>query len=391
MAAYDLTVVGTVSQADGLGRISIGVIDLLKNDLRINCIPTEDVRLEDISEEVKTIVLNTDKKPGKVSILFAPLWYHAYPDTYKKTPDSRIKIAYSMLESSAIPQEWIKILNFHFDAVVVPDNFLVDVYKNSGVNLPIFVLPIGMYLDEYFYKQKRNHPGDPFVFGTTVSCDDRKNYELLLQAFAEEFGNSNQVMLKLNSRAKAEKYHYLIKDLGVTNIILTDYVLNKSQYIDFIESFDCFVNISKGEGFSLCPREALALGIPCILTNNTAQITICNSGIVREVPCPLIEPATYWAGLFNNQPLGFFFTCTKEDVKAAMRDVYSNYYFYQQKAAVGPFWVSQYKWTNLKNKYLSLIKPKKVLLGDKNEIADDYLMTNSPKLFKKYKRVFKYK
>ncbi|MBA3815676.1 MAG: glycosyltransferase, partial [Parachlamydiaceae bacterium] len=381
--AYDVTIVGPVGHADGLARISVGVIDLLKDDLKINCIPTV-VKLKDIENDVKKIVLNPDKFAGAVTFFSSALWYASHPLLSQKVPNSKIKIAYSMLESTCIPPEWVEILNSQFDAVAVPDKFLIAVYENSGVNIPIFELPLGMYLDDFSLKKKRKRPSNPFVFGTTVSCDERKNYALMIQSFAEEFGNQKGVVLKLNSRqGNSNMYKELIKTLGVSNIIFTHKVLDKKNYIKFIDSFDCFINISKGEGFSLCPREALALGIPCVLTENSSQITICNSGLVRAVPSTILEPTDYW-GLFGGQQVGFFSNCTKEDVKIALRDVYTNYSSYLNKAKAGPKWTSQYRWINLKKKYLNLIKPKKVYLGDSNVITDEYLMTNSTNLYEKY-------
>ena len=35
-------------------------------------------------------------------------------------PMSTVKLAYSMLEATAIPHEWASIINRDFDAVVVP-------------------------------------------------------------------------------------------------------------------------------------------------------------------------------------------------------------------------------------------------------------------------------
>lgn len=392
---YDLTIVSNINHADGIGRISIGVIETLKNDLEINCI-AQNMKITDVSDDVQAIVQDPDKTPGNVSILFNPIWYaknkwfKKEQLFYKAVPNSKIKIAYSMLEGTRIPLEWVKILNSYFNAVVVPDHFLVDVYKNCGVTIPIFELPIGMDLDEYLHKPKRSRPSTPFVFGTTVSCDERKNYSLLIQSFAAEFGNCENVILKLNSRqGMPQVYRDLIQSLNVSNIIFNHSVLNQSQYFDFIDSFDCFINISKGEGFSLCPREALALGIPCILTRNSAQITLCDSGLIREIPSEIPEPTTYF-GLFGDQQVGEFMSCTQEDVQAAMRDVYENYNFYLKKAKNGPQWVSQYCWINQKNKYLSLIKPKQVVLGEHNVITEDYLMTNSYKLYKKYCAAFNF-
>lgn len=388
LIAYDLTVVGTVGHADGLARISVGVMDLLKDDLKINCIPTY-INLKDINKDIQNIISKPNKQPGTVSFFSSPLWYSNDPLLFKKVPKSKIKIAYSMLESTSIPPEWVEILNSKFDAVAVPDHFLVEVYANSGVTIPIFELPLGMYLDDFLLKPKRQRPSYPFVFGTTVSCDERKNFSLMIQSFAEEFGNVEGVVLKLNSRqGSADYYSDLIKSLGVSNIIFTHDILNKAQYIEFIDSFDCFINIAKGEGFSLCPREALALGIPCVITNNSSQITICKSGLVRAVPSNILEPTNYW-GMFGGQQVGYFSSCYKEDVKLALRDVYTNYPIYLNKSEAGPEWVSQYCWPNLKMKYLNLLKPKKIIHGEANEITDDYLMTNSYKLYKKYKKTFR--
>jgi len=49
----------------------------------------------------------------------------------------------------------------------------------------------------------------------------------------------------------------------------------------------------------------------------------------------------------------------------------------------------RYDIESIKKKYLSLIKPKKILFGVKNEIYDDCLIINSKRLYKKYKNLFK--
>lgn len=393
IAAYDLTVVGTVKQADGIGRQTIGLIDLLKDDLEINFISSlYPINVQDVGPEVQKILFDPDKTPGTVCILEDALWYNKKP-FYESVPSSQIKIAYSMIEGTEIPKEWTEILNQHFDAVAVPDHFLIEVYQNCGVKIPIFELPLGIYIEEFLQKPPKTRTHTPFVFGNSLSSNIRKNHLLLIRAFAEEFGSSNQVMLKLNSRdtyGTFKEGQNLIKSLGVSNIIWTHEVLEHAKYIDFIDSLDCYVNISKGEGFSICPREALALGMPCILTDNTAQKTICNSGLVKTVSSPIMEPALY-GQVFNHQQVGFFANCTLDDVKAALRDVYTHYDSYLHTAQAGPQWVKQYRWENLKKKYLNLIKPTIVLLGKDNKITDEYLMTNSKKLQKKYQKYLKVK
>lgn len=387
---YDLSVIGFVNHADGLGRQSIILIDMLKDDLDINLISMPgQMNKTDISPAIQKIVSNPDKKPGVVSILEYPVW-RVGSEPYKYVPkESKIKIAYSMLESSKIPQEWVKIFNSHFDAIAVPDPFLIDIYHACGVQIPVFFVALPIYIDDFLNRPRVKRPHKPFVFGCTFSGEVRKNIPTLIKAFAKEFWNSDKAVLKLNCRymdpdVKAE-CDKLITTLKLKNVILTSKVLNHAEYLEFMDSFDCLVSISRGEGFSITPREALAMGLPCIATNNSGQITICNSGLVRSVPSDIQVKVDYPC-LGNDQ--GYMWDCTIADVRQALRDVYSNYEVYLEKAAQGPAWVSQYRPSNLKQKYLNLIKPANVILGDHNEITDDYLMTNSPALFEKYSKSF---
>lgn len=387
---YDLCVVGDISPCDGLGRISIGMIDLLKNDLTINVIPTNSkFKLNELNPEVQSIIINRKEHfPCYVSILTNSICY-VNARFYKFMPQSKIKIAYSMRETTLIPADWVKNINEHFDAVVVPDPFLVQVYKNSGVVKPIFELPLGINIDKFLQRPPHQRSGNSFIFGSTVTCDERKNNLLLIQAFAEEFKNSNNVFLKLNSKFShgdmINRCYDLIRNLGLKNIIFTHNVMNDKQYLEFMDSMDCFVNVSKGEGYSICPREAMALGLPCILSNNTAQKTLCESGFVRGIPSEIPEDAMpFYRRFFGTQHVGVFFNCNINDVREALRDVYNNYDSYLEKAIRGREWVTRFQWENLKLRYLNLIKPKKIILGSENVVTDEYLMTNSEVLYQKY-------
>lgn len=382
---YDLTVVGMACYADGIGQISLELIENLKDELNINYIWSfSSPKLTDVSDETKEILLNPDHTPGSVSILTFPLSF-TEADFYKDVPPSKIKIAYSMLECTKIPSKWVEIINQHFDVVVVPDQFLIEVYQNSGVAKPIFVIPLGMDLDDYLNEPKPEFSHKHFVFGSTLSYEPRKNHELLIKAFAKEFRKEKNVFLRINGRHRRDVFKNLkkyVKSQKLSNITLTNDIIDNSKYKNLMKSFNCYVNISKGEGFSLCPREALALGIPCILSNNTAQKPICDTSFVRSVPSSILEPTTYT--LFENEDLGFCFNCTEKDVRKALRDVYENYKSYLRKAQRGREWVKQYLWKNLLPKYRNLVKPKNLIFGDRNEITDEYLMTNSSELYEKY-------
>lgn len=385
---YELTVAGPVLFADGLGRLAIGLIDTFKHDLAINFISSRPfISLKDLPDGVKSLVTPKAKIPGNVGILFDALWMPGNHN-YKVMPDCFIKLAYSMLESTAIPQEWVYILNKNFDAVIVPDSFYQTVYKKSGVTIPIFVLPHGVYIEELLGYPLKKQKNQPFVFGMSAGFWSRKNHELTIKAFAQEFGNTEKVLLKLHGRFGEESTRKSImrtlKQYNLSNIIFINQLFNQQEYTQFMTSLDCYVFLSKGEGYSVTPREALALGIPCILSDNTAHKALCKTGFIIPVPCTLQEPAYY--EVFKRY-LGYNFNCTIQDVRKALRAVYENYNYYLNKARPGRTWVTQYLYKNLKPRYLQFIKPQKVLFGPENKVTNTYIMTNSQKLYRKYKQL----
>lgn len=383
--SYDLTVVSQIKYACSLTRLGIGLIDSLKDDLAINHINTSNYyNFTDVSAPVRKIVENPDKRPGNVAILFDFLWIKSATPA-DAVPPSHIKIAYSTCESTSIPSQWVSILNNKFDAVVVTDDFCAHTYKDCGVTIPLFVLPHGIYVEELLKEPLRNGPSELFTFGLSAGLWPRKNQELLVEAFAAEFGNNPKVQLKLHSRAGEKDYikkvKSKIKKMGIRNIHTLLRVFSASEYNEFLKSLDCIVLLSKGEGFSITPREGLALGIPTIISDNTAHHTLSETGFFYSVPSLIREPVSNH--LFNGY-MGYDFNCSLADARKALREIYVNYHVYLEKAKRGRTWVQRYLWKNLRNKFLSLIKPKKVLLGEENTIADDFLMTTSPSLYKKY-------
>jgi glycosyltransferase involved in cell wall biosynthesis len=172
---------------------------------------------------------------------------------------------------------------------------------------------------------------------------------------------------------------------GLTNVKIQEKAVNTKAYLQRFLSADCYINIATGEGFSIQPREAMALGIPAIVTDNTGQKIVCSSGLVRVVPSNIEVPAMYsFPGDFGVQ-----YQCLTNDVAEALRDVYDNYDLYLQKGQKAREWASEYHYTRMKPLFQSLIKPKKIVFGAEDKILQDGIMITSKKLVHKYKKVKK--
>lgn len=390
---YDLSFVGYVKQADGHGRLTIELIDMLKDALKINFVNSHPgskahANFKDVPSNVVDIIKQSSQAHGKIAF-FTDILFYGDTDWTQAMPDSKIKIAYSMLDSTKIPTKWTKILNGKFDAVIVPDSFIASSYKDSGVTVPIFVIPLPLNLQKLLDKPLRQSSNPVFTFGISALIQDRKNIDLLIDAFAQEFGYKKNVKLKIHGRAGdypvIKKVYQKLKHYSdVKNIEVIRKPLSENDYVDFLSSLDCYVFLSKGEGFSITPREAMAAGIPVILTNNSSHTTICNSNLVYSVKCPIKEPISYPNLSGNNEQLGYIFNCTVSDARKALRRVYTNYQKYLTKAQQAREWVKQYLPAAIKPQLLSLLKPKFVKLGAEDKLIDGGIVTKSHNLYSKF-------
>jgi len=384
-----LTVVGFACMSDGIGRQSVEIIDAMKDFVSVGFYPTQKSLMTDVPEGVQKIMHKKKMQLGKV-VLYEDIFYsfsHVFfQKRFKHAPADQIRIAYSMFESSQIPQQWVHNLNLYFDAVVVPDSYHIDVYQNSGVTIPIFVIPLGLNLQPFLQAPLKKSFHTPFVFANFSTCILRKNHRELIKAFHAAFGDSPEVALWINSRYTEDHLFEALQEeiasLGVHNILLTNQCPDKAQYLENFQKIDCYVSISQSEGFSIQPREAMALGIPCIVSDNTAQSTICKSNLVTSIPCPHKEPAYY--ELFQ-EVFGYRYNIDFTSCVDAMCLVYHNKEKYLSQGAAMRSWASYYDYAQLQGMYKTLIKPTKIALGDRNSIDGDTLTTNSAKLYKKYK------
>ena len=298
-----------------------------------------------------------------------------------------------MFESTEIPKDWVDGLNNYFDAVIVPDPFHVEIYKQNGVVIPIFMLPLGLDLSGFLKEPLKSKCGKPFIFASLGAGISRKNIVKSIEAFSSVFKNRVDVNFLIHCRYVLPEIERDIREYIATNelenVFYTCKRLGTNEYIEFFRSVDCYVNLSKGEGFSIQPREAMALGIPVILTNNTAQQTICCSGLVQSVPAPISMPAERrWGGMLESaQIYGKEFDCRVEDASQAFLYVYTNYDRFISNNCRARSWAKQYDYSILRAKYLSLVRPKKVILGAQNEIHDNYLITDNISLYLKYKNL----
>jgi glycosyltransferase involved in cell wall biosynthesis len=104
-----------------------------------------------------------------------------------------------------------------------------------------------------------------FTFLSYESCTIRKGTKELLKAFKEEFTGEDNVKLILKT---VEGSHNHKVEINEKNVEVIDAIYTHQQLLELLQRADCFVFPSMGEGWGTPPLEAMATGIPAIVTNH---------------------------------------------------------------------------------------------------------------------------
>jgi glycosyltransferase involved in cell wall biosynthesis len=227
---------------------------------------------------------------------------------------SLFRIGYSMVENTMIGKRWTELCN-EMDALFVPSPYLVKVFKECGVKPPVVSVKQGINSNNFPYF-KRELKKKKYIFGTVGYQDERKNWSDLVTAFCSEFDDDEPVELWIKNNNKYWN-HYCFKDPRIR-------VINREFSFDEIKSlypmFDCFVFPSHAEGSGLPPREAMATGLPTILTNWSGLTEVA----LPEISYPIDPVAIDVPDVRGEEQPGFMARIDVAELMYYMRYVYEH-------------------------------------------------------------------
>jgi len=205
---------------------------------------------EYVDDKVKTAFSNTIF-PNCLEI------QHCQPPSLRPGIVDRMWI-YTMFETTHTPKRWINLMNT-LDHVLVPTHWLVDSWKEQGLKVPIDVYGHGLNPDFLHYIERPIR--EPYTFLHYCQLSGRKGTDLVVRAFQEEFRGDNGAKLIVKNT-----YPFFPFPLGIKNIEYITATYSKAELNKLLARSDCFVFPTRGEGFGLTPFEAMATGLPTIVT-----------------------------------------------------------------------------------------------------------------------------
>ncbi len=126
---------------------------------------------------------------------------------------------------------------------------------------------------------------------------ERKGAELLLRAFAEEFKESEPVLLLLSvyNRDPSVDVQAEVDKLDLPSsppiVVMTNAEFADYQMGALYRSADCFVLPTRGEGWGMPILEAMACGLPTIATNWSGPADFLHEGVGYPLQVRSLVPA----------------------------------------------------------------------------------------------------
>ena len=218
-------------------------------------------------------------------------------------------------EYGGIPQAWIEPINSHIDEIWVYSKWLKECYVRSGIpEDKIALVPLGVDVVTF------NTAGPTlslsvdravrFLFvGGTIA---RKGFDVLLDTYLSIFTPDDDVCLVVKpfgsdsvyrDSSMDDRVRVAMADQRNPAIELVDRRLSRQEMAMLYRSCDVLVHPYRGEGFGLPIAEAMACGLPTLVTGYGACLDFCDETTgwlvpAQEIPLQLPGmqpgPAGFW-------------------------------------------------------------------------------------------------
>lgn len=251
-------------------------------------------------EEIDWSQLSNIDWNEKRSILLHPFLYpFASVDSFMQNSKNFARLlamknkigGFDVADSDKISKPAVDLIN-KIDLMMVPSNFVKDVYIKSGVTIPVEVLPHGISDkfsssgivstdNEKIMKLRRmRQKGKILVLYFLVHSPHRKGADLVRRVMKRIQRKYNNVYLVV--RSKKCDYFSEIRSTCI------DSWLSDNDLVALYDSCDICLSPSRGGGFELNALEAVSRGIPTLVPNGGCFTDLMN----YYIPVELSDKAT---------------------------------------------------------------------------------------------------
>ncbi len=223
---------------------------------------------------------------------------HHFPPNLTPPPTGRW-VLYQPWKFGSPPRDWVRAMNETVDEVWVPSRFVRDCYIQAGVPAErVHVIPYApdpeVFHPEALPRTPRTRKRFKFLYvGGTIY---RKGADILLEAYARAFQAADDVCLVIKDLGAGNFYRGQTAErliaqyqarIGGAEIEYLDGPLTEAELAGLYTACDCLVQPYRGECFGMPIAEAMASGLPVVVTNYGAALDFCDEDNAYLIPAEL--------------------------------------------------------------------------------------------------------
>lgn len=179
--------------------------------------------------------------------------------------------AFNMIETNKVAPAWVEKINQQCERLLVPCPPMIDIYKQSGITIPVDWIPLGVDLfdvpevEETLPDHWELPRGETFNFLAYSYGGARKGGDIAIKAFLNGFEGDFRYRLIIKAREGYEK-SWLARSMDHPQIDVIGGRQSEAEWRALQRRAHCFLFPSRGEGWGLPPRELTMAGVPTIAT-----------------------------------------------------------------------------------------------------------------------------
>ena len=249
-----------------------------------------------------------------------------WPSFWKDKNDllkHRVVNGYCTWETNIVPKKWVECINTSVNEVCCPSNYNKVTFIDSGVKVPIRVVPhiflpkplpnkrLISLIDDLTHE--RLDCDGRYTFYSIGEFNARKSIGELIHTYCKTFSKNDNVKLILKTHYKNYSVENKLECKRMVSEILNQYPnhpkliclfdnLSSDEILALHSLGDCYISLTKSEGFGLTIFDAYNYGKKIITTGYSGQIDFLGlkyEGLVKYKLGP-VEGMSKFSDIYTN-------------------------------------------------------------------------------------------